>query len=233
MSHRDYFETIRVLNKKVIEKQPEQIQQAALLIANAIENGGILQAFGSGHSHGTAIEICGRAGGYIPSKAISTRGVPEIVEGVGTEIMKSVDVRPDDVFIAISNSGRNPLGIEIALAAKAKGAKLIVVTSLESSKMLTSKHSSGKKLYEIADVVLDNGAPDGDAAIKVQGLPSNAIGVSSVSGALLVQCAVLQSIAILLERGFKPPVYMSMNIDGGPAFNEHILEQYAYRIYRK
>lgn len=233
MSYKEYFDTIRTLNKRVILSQPEAIQDAAKLIADAIEQGGILQAFGSGHSHGTAIEICGRAGGYIPSKAISTRGIPEIVEGVGTEIMKNVDVREGDVFIAISNSGRNPLGIEIALAAKAKGAKLIVVTSLASSKELTSKHSSGKKLYEIADVVLDNYAPDGDAAIEVEGLPSKAIGVSSVSGALLVQCAVLQSIAILLERGIKPPVYMSMNIDGGPAFNEHLMNQYSHRIYRK
>ncbi len=233
MSYRDYFSTIRLLNRDVIKKQDEAIKQAAKLVADAIEAGGILQAFGSGHSHGTALEVCGRAGGYIPSKNISTRGIPEIVEGVGTEFMKAVDLRKEDVLIAISNSGRNPLGIEIAMEAKKRGAKVIVVTSYESSKRLTSKHSSGKKLYDMADVVLDNGAPDGDAAIEVEGLKSKAIGVSSVSGALLVQCVVLESIDMLLKRGIKPPVYMSMNIDGGPMYNEQLLSQYAHRIYRK
>lgn len=234
MSYLSYINFINDLIEDLKETQADSIKKAGEIIAESIMNGGILQAFGSGHSYASAIEITGRAGGLIPAKPIidKANGAYETIEGVGTKLMKDVDIRPNDCFVVISNSGRNPLGIEIADSIKKRGNKLIVVTSLEVSQTMTSRHSSGKKLYEFADVVLDNRAIDGDAAIEVPGLPVKVCGTSAVTAAILLQCTVLEAIEIMVAKGFTPPVYMSSNVDGGPEFNDKYLAQYADRINR-
>lgn len=229
-----YFTVIEALLKEVEATQSENITRAGELIAESIMKGGILQAFGSGHSFAGAIEITGRAGGLIPSKAIRepAGGLYETIEGVGALFLKRCDIRQEDVVVLISNSGRNPLPIEIALKCKEVGAKIIVVTSLEPSKELTSKHSSGKNLWEFGDVVLDNRVVKGDSSIDVPGLPVKVCGTSSVSAAVMLNAAVLESIQIMVSKGFVPPVYMSQNIDGGAEFNDKYLAQYADRLNR-
>lgn len=228
-----YFEVVEDLLKEVEETQKDNITAGAKLIADSIMSGGILQAFGSGHSHAAALEITSRAGGLIPSKSIKepSLGIYESIEGVGAKFTQRLDVRKEDVVVIISNSGRNPLPIEIAIYCKEKGAKVIVVTSLESSKQLTSKHSSGKNLWEFADVVLDNKVPFGDSSVEVDGLPVKVCGTSSVSAAVLENAMVLEAIEIMVEKGFTPPVFMSGNVDGGPEFNEKYLHKYFDRLY--
>jgi len=230
----EYFTVIEALLKEVEATQGENITKAAHLIADSIMSGGILQAFGSGHSYAAAIEITGRAGGLIPAKAIKepAMGAYESIQGVGALFIKRSDFRKEDVFVLISNSGRNPLPIEIAMRVKEIGAKLIVVTSLEASKQLTSKHSSGKNLWEFADVVLDNRVQFGDASIEVPGLPVKVCGTSSISAAAMLNAAILESIQIMVKAGYYPPVYMSANVDGGPEFNEKLTQKYADRLYR-
>src|SRR5699024_8496201 len=148
-----YFEEINKLLNNLEETQQENIELAGSIISESIVNGGILQAFGSGHSYAAAIEISGRAGGLIPSKAIidPAEGEYEKIEGVGIQLSKKIDIEKSDCFVIISNSGRNPLSIELAKWVKDHGNKLIVVTSLDASKKSNSRHSSGKKLYEYAD----------------------------------------------------------------------------------
>ena len=228
------FNEVEKLLKKVEETQMENVHQGAKLVAQAIMDGGILQAFGSGHSYCGAVEICGRAGGLIPSKVIQDKamGAYEMIEGVGSQLSKRLDIQENDVVVLISNSGRNPMGIELAEFVKNQKAKLIVVTSLESSKQMTSRHSSGKLLYEFGDVVIDNGVGFGDASIEVEGLESKVIGLSSMSVAALLQAMILESIEIMVEKGYKPPVYMSANVDGGPEHNDALIERYKDRIYR-
>lgn len=230
-----YFEAIDKVVNDIKSTQRENISAAAQIIADSIMKGGILQAFGSGHSYAAAIEVCGRAGGLIPSKAIEepSRGMYETVEGTGAKLMETSDLRENDCLILISNSGRNPLGIEIADYAKKKGVKVIVVTSLESSKKMTSRHSSGKKLYDFADVVLDNRVMDGDASVQLEGMSSKICGTSSIAGALLLNCTMVEAIEIMLSKGYVPPVYMSENVDGGHEFNAKLKEKYADRLYRK
>lgn len=230
-----YFDLIMPLLSEVCEKESNNIDKAAELVAEQIMKGGILQAFGSGHSYASAIEICGRAGGLIPSKLIEepSRGIYEMVEGVGTQFSKFSDFHTEDVVVLISNSGRNPLSIEIAKAVKEKGAKLIVLTAYESSTKLTSRHSSGKKLYEFADVILDNHSIDGDAAIEIEGLDTKTGGTSTMTGTLLLNEMMVRSMQIMIEKGFKPPIFKSANVDGGPEFNEKLLTEYAHRIYHK
>ena len=127
MERNRYFETIEDLLHRLEITQKENIHQAAELIANSIMAGGILQSFGSGHSYAAAIEVAGRAGGLFAAKVIKdpAMGIYEVLEGSGTILMRKVEVLPEDVVIIISNSGRNPLPIEIAMKVKDIGAKLV------------------------------------------------------------------------------------------------------------
>lgn len=201
-------------------------------MADTIEKGGIIQSFGSGHSYGNALEISGRAGGFIQTKIINepSRGSYEMIEGVGTQFMKHLDLRKDDTLVLISNSGRNPLGIEIAMGAKELGLHMIVVTAYEIASTSTSRHSSGKMLHEFADVILDNRSIFGDSCIEVEQLPVKVGGTSLYTGCMLLDCAVLDALDILLEKGIVPPVYMSANVDGGPQFNQTYLDMYKDRL---
>ena len=133
------YDVVEGLIQKLKATQEENVEKTARLFADALKNGGMLQAFGSGHSQAGASELCFRAGGFIPTKQIKepASGAYEGIEGVGPAVMKKVDVRPNDVVVLISNSGRNPLPVEIALAAHEKGAKVVAITSLEASKNLT------------------------------------------------------------------------------------------------
>lgn len=217
---------------EVTEGQDEAIHEAATIFADTIERGGIIRAFGSGHSFGNALEICGRAGGYIQTRIIRepSTGIYEMLNGTGVEFMKKLDLRPQDCLVVISNSGRNPLGIEMAELAQQKGVKTIVVTALEVSKAGTSRRSDGKLLYEFGDVVLDNKSSFGDACIDVEGLDTKVGGTSLYTGCMLLDCAIMESLDILLDRGVTPPVFMSANVDGGPEFNQKLLDKFADRL---
>lgn len=234
MGYKAFFDEIEKMIEDVRKTQDKNIKAAGQIIAESIMSGGIIQTFGSGHSYAGAIEIAGRAGGLIPSKALQepSKGEYEIIEGAGTKFMEKVDVEENDCFVIISNSGRNPMVIEIAEWAGERGNKVIAVTSLDVSKTMTSRHSSGKMLYELADVVLDNRGVEGDAIIELDGMETKVGGTSSILAALLLNAAVIRSIEIMLSKGYVPPVYMSQNVDGGPEFNKKLVEQYAHRLYR-
>lgn len=233
------LETAKKFNEAILDRltsitkgQEEQIKKAGELIANTIEKGGIIQSFGSGHSYGNALEVSGRAGGFIQTKIINepSRGNYEMVEGVGTQFMKHLDLREQDTMILISNSGRNPLGIEMAMGAKAKGVKIIVVTAYDIASNSTSRHSSGKMLHDFADVILDNRSIFGDSCIEVPGIPVKVGGTSLYTGCMLLDCAMMDALDILLEKGITPPVFMSANVDGGPEFNQKYLDMFKDRL---
>ncbi len=230
-----YFDVIKNLIP-LLEKEEENIKNAGHIIAESIMRGGIVQTFGSGHSYAASIEISGRAGGLLPVKAVyeETFGRYERIEGVGTEFAQYWDLRENDCVIIISNSGRNPFIVELALYVKSKNVPLIAVTALEVSKKTSSRHSSGKRLFELADVVLDNHSIEGDAAVEIEGLQTKVGGTSSIAADLLLNQAVVFAIEEMLSSGFTPPVLMSDNIDGGPEFNQKLNEKYkesyGYRI---
>lgn len=228
-----FFNVVEKLLSELELTQESNIESAAQCVADAIMRGGILQSFGCGHSFGSALEVASRAGGLIPSKCMRdpAYGAYEHIEGVGTHFLKKVDIAPEDVVVVISNSGRNPMPIEIALGAKERGASVIAVTSVEASKKMSSKHSSGKHLYEVADVVLDNRVPEGDAAVMLAGMDTAICGVSSISAAVLLQCMMYRACEIMVANGCVPPIYKSQNLDGGREFNEKLTAEYFSRIY--
>jgi len=135
------------------------------------------------------------------------------------------------VLILISTSGRNPAPIEVAIEAKARGLTLIVITSLEYSRGVSSRDPSGRKAYELADLVLDNYSPKGDAVLALEGLPQKTGSTSGVVASVIMHAIVSQVVENLVARGFAPPIYMSGNLDGGAEHNARMLAAYKDHIF--
>lgn len=220
------------------------LEPAIQVIVTAVESGGVLQAIGSGHSEAFAMEIAGRAGGFIPSHAIGLRdlvllGDREASILGGAELERDVsivdelwglyDIHPADAFLIASNSGVNGSIVGLALKAKAEGHPVIAVTSLEHTNAVTPKHPSGKRLSEIADVVLDNRAPYGDATLDLgDGLRIGP--VSSITASYIAQLLTIGAAEHIRATGAVPPMYISANIPGGDEHNNLLESRYGARI---
>jgi len=223
------------------------IDDAVLLIADSLEAGGVVQAFGTGHSEAFAMEIAGRAGGLIATNRIALRtlvlrGDRSVSElggaeferdpNVGENLLALFDVQPKDIFIIASNSGVNGSILGVALAAKTRGHKVIAVTSLAHTNAVRPKHPSGKRLSEVADIVIDNLAPFGDSTMALEG----GIGVgavSSITAAFIAQRITIGVAETMRQRGKTPPVYISANIPGGDEHNRALEDLYGVRIRRE
>jgi uncharacterized phosphosugar-binding protein len=237
----EYALMMHSLLHQIIESQMVNIDRAAQLIADAIAADGILYTFGTGHSHVVAEDVAYRAGGLAPVDAILEASLTghekvrqsefmERVEGMAAVIIDYYGITTKDALVVISNSGRNAAPIEMASLAKERGVPVIAITSLAHSQGTISRHSSGKKLYQIADVVIDNLCPKGDAMIHMDGLPVPVGASSGVAGMFIMHTLIVQTIQNLLERGIQPPVFMSGNLDGSDEFNRHLLERYHSRV---
>jgi uncharacterized phosphosugar-binding protein len=216
------------------------------LMARAIEAGAVIQAFGTGHSEAFAMEIAGRAGGLIPTNKIALRdlalhGSLPVDELGGSRLERNPDIvaelweispiHPGDVFVIASNSGVNGSVVGLALLAREKGHDVIAVTSLEHTAQVRPKHPSGLRLSEIADVVIDNLAPYGDATLALPG--GVAVGsVSSITSAFIAQLLTIGVAERMNGDGRVPPLYLSANIPGGDEHNHALEKQYEGRIRR-
>jgi uncharacterized phosphosugar-binding protein len=228
-----YLELAQGRLDRMQKDQAEKIRAAAQLVGDVIADGKNVYTFGSGHSQLLAREISERAGGLAPVFHLPdpTWGLMERIEGYGEALFQVYPVESGEVIFIISNSGRNPEPIEAAIFAREHGLKVIVVTSLEHSQSVESRHSSGKLLYEFGDIVLDTGAPKGDAAIAFEGLPMNAGALSTVLGAAIMNAVMVEAIQYLLDQGITPPVLISANIDGSDAHNEEIMQRYKHMAW--
>ncbi len=225
--------------------QLPQIKRAGELLAEAVMKGGVIQVFGTGHSRAFGMEMAGRAGGLVPANAILEdvlffNGIYPVEERknpylerepqIAHQILAQYDIRPEDIFIIVSNSGRNGSTVEMAAEVKRRGHKLIVVTSMAHTTSVTSRHPSGKLLYEFADVVIDNCGPLGDAVLEVEGQPVKVCAVSSITGALIAQGLTAEVVGRLVAAGQTPPVFISANVDGADEHNEALKARYEGRI---
>jgi len=214
--------------QKMKETQGEAISKAAALVAETLMSGHMVYTFGSGHSQLLAMEIHGRAGGLYPVQAIldPMKGKAEKLEGYGTILVEFAPYKEGDLLFVISNSGRNPEPLEVAMHARARGVKIVVLTSMEHSRSVQSRHSSGKKLYELGEVVLDSMVPAGDASMSFEGLDARAGALSTVLGAVILNAVTVEAIQYMLDHGFEPPVLMSANLDGSEVHNERVVRRY-------
>jgi uncharacterized phosphosugar-binding protein len=240
-----YATKVLDLARQVAESQADPVRKAAALVVAAIRADGVVNAFGSGHSEAIAMEIAGRAGGLVPSNRLSPRDLvlyggrppsvltPELERdpAIAHEIYALAPVAPQDVFVLISSSGVNGAVVELARIVKDRGHPLIAITSVGHSTRMASRHPSGAKLLDLADVVLDNGAPYGDAILDLPGGGSYGA-VSTITSALLAQMVVTEAVDELVALGETPPVYLSVNVIGGDEHNKALESRYAGRIRR-
>jgi len=227
-----FHATINDLLARIAGTQQEAMGQAAQMIAEHIAAGGILYLLGSGHSVAVAMEAYHRAGGLAPVDVIHdpTFGRAERLEGYAERLLKDYNIPSGGVVVIISNSGRNALPVEVALICKQRGIRTIAITSLAHSKSVSSRLTCGKRLFEIADVVIDNCGVPGDAALEIEGLPGRAIPTSGIAGMFIVDSIIAQTIENLAKLGKTPPVFVSANVDGGDEHNEKLYAQYWDRI---
>jgi len=191
------------------------------------------------------MEIAGRAGGLVPTNMLAIRDVvmyggerPENVDrlierdpAVARRVYDLAPIQPEDIFVIASNSGGNGSIAEMAELVKRNGHQLIAITSLAHSTAITSRHPSGRRLFEIADVVIDNCAPYGDSVLELPG-GGSVCAVSSITSALAVQLMVAEVVKRQLAAGVTPPVYLSANVPGGDEHNDELEARYAGRIRR-
>jgi uncharacterized phosphosugar-binding protein len=227
-----YFVAVEAILDRVRQANRESIPEAAGIIADTIAADGIVHAFGSGHSQLLAIELAGRAGGLASIQVILDpgQGKAEGLEGYAATLLRDYELEPRDCLIVISNSGRNPSPIEVAMIAKERGLQVIAVTAADFSRGVSSRHSSGRRLLDVADVVLDTCGAAGDAAVHIDGAPADAGPTSTVVGAVLLNAVAVQAIAELVRRGIEPPVLVSQNVDDFATHNEALRQRYRGRI---
>jgi len=241
-----YVRALRVIMDTVSEQASGPVQQAADLVVASLRSGGVLQAFGTGHSEALAMELAGRAGGLVPTNRISLRDVV-IFGGASPDVLTDGFLERDpavaqrlydlagphaiDVFVIASNSGVNGAIVEMARIVKEHGHPLIAISSLSHTSTVESRHPSGAKLVDFADVLLDNGAPYGDAVLDMP-TDGKVCAVSSITAALLAQMLCAEITRRLIDAGEMPPVYLSANIPGGDEHNTILEQRYAGRIRR-
>lgn len=229
-----YFEKGLNLLQRIEDTQLENIEQAAELIAQAIAGGHTLYAWGGPHSSLPVQDIFWRAGGLALVNPLFTHGLSlevgpiyltsflERVEGAGREFFGGVGAEPGDVIILISTSGRNSFPIEMAMSAKEAGLKVIGLTSMAYSNSVTSRHSSGRKMYDYCDVVLDNLTVPGDAVLEDERLPQKVGPTSGWVGCLILQALMAEVSERLAEKGIVPPIYFALNLDGQDEYVQYL-----------
>lgn len=226
-----YFHELQKLFEKVQSTQGDPMEQAASACAEALKNQCLIYTFGTGHSHLLAEEIFYRAGGLAPVYPILEEPLMlthaarsshmERFSGYAELLLEEIEPVSGSVIFIFSNSGRNSVAIEMALEAKKRGLTVICITNMAHSLQTTSRHASGKKLYELCDIVIDNCGCPGDACIEIYG--SNSGATSTAIGAAILQAITCRVIELCNGQA---EVFHSANIDKGDEINETYIRKY-------
>lgn len=237
----EYFNSAREVLERIMSTQIGNIDRAADIVTETIRKDGLVHVFGSGHSHMLVEEMYSRAGGLVPVKPMLETNLMlhesalkssamERLPGYAAVLLSQARPERDDSLIIASNSGRNAVPIEMALEAKKYGIKPIAVTSIEYSKSVVSRHSSGKRLFEVASVVIDNCGAIGDAAVEIEGMEAAVAPTSTIGSCFIANAIVARVVENLVAEGATPPVFISGNKDGGELHNMQLLQKYFDRI---
>ncbi|WP_055702403.1 MULTISPECIES: SIS domain-containing protein [Streptomyces] len=239
-----YFDAAIGLLQKVRDEESGHVAEAGALLADAVEAGGRLFAFGAGHSSLAAQDVVYRAGGLALINLLAVPGVVgvdvmpatlgsalERVDGLAGAVLDSSPARPGDVLVIISLSGRNSLPVEMAMNARALGLKVIGVTSVAYATETKSRHVSGTFLKDHCDVVVDSKIAVGDAELSLDGVDAPFGPASSVVTNALMQAMTAAAIERLAARGVQPPLLRSGNVDGGHDWNGRVFQEYGDRIF--
>jgi uncharacterized phosphosugar-binding protein len=230
-----YFNKVEERLRVVLENEREKLMKAAEKVAEVIQNGGIVQMFGCGHSHILTEEVFYRAGGLVPIKPILFEPLMlhdgairssqlERQNDYAELFLEKEDIRANDVVFVISTSGRNPVPIDVAQYAKEKGAFVIGITSLEYSKSQPSRHKSGKYLLNVVDLVINNHSVPGDAILTHDKVKVPFAPTSTVVGATILNSVLANAIEIMAESNVEPPIFLSGNLEGADQHNKSLIK---------
>ena len=231
----EYLENVEGILEQIKANQPQYRETAAAILAQ-VKKGGMIFPFGTGDGHLLALEMFYRAGGMVRVNPILTEELMlhksatgssafERSEGKAEPLLNEYNVGDKDVVIVFSNSGINPLTIEMALGAKERGALTVALTNLNHSRPLQSRHHSGLKLYEICDFVLDNFGVLGDACVEVaSGIKIGP--TSTIAGAAIVHTLTAMMVEMAEADGYDLELYTSGNVPNGHERNLYLIEKY-------
>lgn len=237
----EYFENLQRIIARISTEQAENIESAARAVADTLENGGRIHTFGTGHSHMLAEEIFYRAGGLVNVNPILETGLMlhesaskstalERLEGYGEILFDLHGIKETDILFLFSNSGRNGVAVDLGIIAREKGVKTVVITNMEHTMQGKSRHSSGKKLYELGTVVIDNCGCMGDASMRIDEIGRNVAPTSTAAGAAILNAIEARAVEMMVADGYVPEVFSSSNVDGGDEINDAYVKKYIKEI---
>jgi uncharacterized phosphosugar-binding protein len=227
----EYFDRTLGLVHKLKETQLPAIERAAEICAESIAHQGLVFLFGNGHSRMMCEEMTPRQGCFVGFVAmvelalsnhaniVGTNGLRaplflEKYEGYAGEILKGFHFGPHDAFIVISTSGIRPVIVEMAMGARQRGLPVIGICSKAHCEQSVPAHSSGKKLIDVSDVLIDNQCPPGDCVVELEGLDWRTGPTSTVTGAMIMNMIRCETAARLLQKGVKPVLLPSHQFVG-------------------
>lgn len=237
----EYIENVQNIIEKIKNDGAESIKKTAEVFKDALVNNKSIYLFGTGHSHMLAEELFYRAGGLVKIKPVLSEPLMlhesasestkiERKQGLADSLFSEYEMKKGDVIVIISNSGRNGVIVDMALLCKKMGLTVIALTNINHTLSGDSRHESGKRLCEIADITLDNFGCVGDACLEIDGVEGKICPTSTVTGALILNSVVAESVKMCVKENFIPEHFASANIDGGDAKNQKLVDKYKKEI---
>jgi uncharacterized phosphosugar-binding protein len=235
MSVEKFSAAMTAVLETIWSTQTEAIRSAAKLMADSVQQGGLVHLFGSGHSVLPVQDIFPRYGSFpvfhplmdarlMWQSVIGSGGARGLLwleqqEGYASVLFENQPIQKGDVMVVFSHGGLNAAGIEVAMESRARGLRVVVVTSMDNQRIRAAKHSSGRKLSDVADVVIDNCVPARDALVDIDGWRAPVAAGSTVATTAIAMAIVAEVGAQLAQRGITPPVFVSPNVKDIPADN--------------
>jgi uncharacterized phosphosugar-binding protein len=249
MAADQYLSAADDLLRRIRERELGNIQRAAELMANAIARGRAVYVFGSGHSVIPALDIFPRYGSFVGfrplldprlmwSNTVGPGGARELLwleraEGYVRVFLSSFRLTPEDVMLIYSHGGLNAAPVEVALEARRRGLRVVAVTSCDNAATAQPTHSSGKRLADLADIVIDNGVPRQDALVQLDGLREPVAAGSTLAAVAITMALVAEVGAGLIRRGHPLDVFVSPNVPGvEPEHNAQVFRAYERLLQR-
>jgi len=240
MYYQSYYKQVTEVLAEIFAKETERIEQAGKYLYETLKQDGMLYVFGCGHSHMLAEELFYRAGGLAAvcpifdtaamlHEAAARSSRIERMTGYAAPLLERYDIGEKDTLIVGSNSGINPLPIEMAELARQKGAKVIGLSSLVNMDA-PSRHPEGKHLPDVCDITIDSHVPLGDALVEVCSDGTKAAPVSSIATIAIAHSIVLHASELLRADGIEPRVFKSGNRPGTDGYNIALIRDYSPRV---
>jgi len=238
-----YLDNVIDILQKARDTQWDILNKGAGMLCDATLAGNNIFAFGCSHAGLLALELYYRTGGMGTINPVRAPGLNldvdpatltsqiERLDKYGAYIADAQPIRSGDVAIVHSVSGRNNVTVDFAMRVREKGAKVIALTNMNTTAAQPSRHPTGKSLYQVADLVIDNGGCMGDSSVEVPGVPEKVGPTSTAVGAALLYAMVTQAVGMIAAAGAVPPVFISANVEGGDAHNAEMLKRYKDNIF--